>query len=135
MLKRIPIPSKPTIALLLTVLASAALLQWGDVPAHASNLRAPVLYEVDLGTQVLTPSAVTVVSLTIPSGTKHAEFYVVSGPVYVRFNGSNPTVAGSFPWPTGHMRKEATDGQKLAGFRAIGDGEIRVIYFGDRRDQ
>jgi len=119
----------------LVMLAHTDLPIVGSAPAEAANVSVGYRHEVELGVQALTPTAGQWVELTIPTRTRHAEFFVVSGPVYVRWNDSIPNATTAFPWPAGHMRKEANDDGKLSGFRAIGDGEIRVIYFGDRREQ
>lgn len=103
--------------------------------AFAATVQGPGLkWERELGRQKLTPTSST--ALTMPAGTKHVEFYVDGGTCLVTWNGGAPvdSATGAMKWPDGHFRKEANDGPKLSGFRALcSTCTLWVDYFGDRQ--
>jgi hypothetical protein len=118
------------IGFFLFLVADGAMTHRAEASTQASGYK----WERELGAQKLTPTVST--ALTIPAGTTHAELYVEGGDMLVRWNGGAPvdSATGAMKWPSGHFRKEANDGPKLSGFRALcADCTLWVNYFGDRR--
>lgn len=124
-----------------TAWAASVLLWvgWKSAPeAKAATLKSGYFSEQDLGVQELSPTLVAA-QLTVPPGTRHIEFHVAEDGAAVRVRGAGiaPTATVGFPWPPGHMRKEANDPERLSGLRFICDGgdpcTLYVMYTGDRR--
>jgi hypothetical protein len=129
-MRRLPLAAACVFALILALVLGLVPVYHVNAATQAANFR----WERETGCQKLTPTTST--ALTIPAGTTNAEFYIESGPVFVRWNGSAPVdgATSAMKWPEGHFRKEENDAAKLSGLRLLcADCVVWVNYSRERR--